>query len=283
MMVMANDKEMSQTRVSRRTVLMAAAASSLGCPSPGRKTAAPTSGASPATASNEAAFGGLEVAQRGNLRDDERGGTAVVLLHGWGASGDDLVDLADVLLAGRSAGTRARFFFPVAPLPERGGGRAWWHLDAPDRPRHAGPEDVAPSTPPHPQLLRVRTAIQGVLRTVRSRFAPETLVLGGFSQGAMLSLDVAAQGEPSVDRVVALSGLLLADSLPGLAVERKQRPPVLLTHGRDDQVLPFQAGEAALKLLTRAGYEVTFRPFDGGHAIPPEVIDEMRVFLFGGA
>ncbi|HEY0712102.1 MAG TPA: hypothetical protein VGF45_05475, partial [Polyangia bacterium] len=264
-------------RVSRRALLVAAA-SSIGCRGSGRKSAAPTS--APVA---DAPFGGLEIAQRGNLRDDERGGLAVVLLHGWGAPGDDLVDLAEVLLPKGANGARARFFFPVAPLPEVGGGRAWWHLDAPDRPRHAGPDEKPSETPPHPQLLRVRTAIQGVLRTIRSRFAPETLVLGGFSQGAMLSLDVAVQGEPAVDRVVAMSGLLLSDSLRGMMTTRGHRPPVLITHGREDQVVPFRAGEVAQTLLAGAGYVVTFRPFDGGHSIPPEVIDEVRTFFVGGA
>lgn len=268
----SNENDARGLRVSRRALLVAAA-STWGCPSSkgGRQAAGPAS-------LTDAAFGGLEVVQRGDLRDADRGGTAVVLLHGWGAPGDDLVDLAGVL-----AQPRTRFFFPVAPLPEVGGGRAWWHLDAADRPRHAGADDAPATAPPHPQLLRVRTAIQGVLRTIRTKFVPETLILGGFSQGAMLSLDVAVQGEPAVDRVVALSGLLLQDSLAAMGAARAKRPPVLLAHGEDDQVVPFRAGELARTLLTRAGFPVTFRPFAGGHTIPAETIDHVRAFLVGGA
>jgi phospholipase/carboxylesterase len=254
-------------RLSRRALL--AAGATLGCRSraPVRRAAAGTEGAG--------MWGGLEVARVGSMRDDEPGGTAVVLLHGWGAPGDDLVPLAHELAA-----PRARFFVPVAPLPERGGGRAWWHLDAGDRPAHAWDTQVAASHQPHPQVLAVRQAIQQLLRTVHSRHRPERLVLGGFSQGAMVSLDVALAASPAVDRVFALSGVLLADSLPALQAPRAVKAPVFISHGRQDPVLPFAGGAKARDLLERHGYQVTFHPFDGGHGIPPDVVESLRAFLF---
>ena len=74
-------------------------------------------------------WGGLDVARVSDMREDERGGSAVVVLHGWGAPGDDLVPLAEALQR-----PGVRFFVPAAPLPEMGGGRAWWHLDPYARP-----------------------------------------------------------------------------------------------------------------------------------------------------
>src|SRR3954463_8789530 len=104
--------------ITRRSALMLAmTAGQLGC----RADAPPTAAGD---------WGGLDVARVGRMREDERGGAAVVLLHGWGASGNDLVGLAQSL---ERSGTR--FFVPAAPLAE-GMGRAWWHLDA-DRPAHA--------------------------------------------------------------------------------------------------------------------------------------------------
>src|SRR5437868_14079800 len=95
-------------------------------------------------------WGGLSVAtvDGDGVRGQERGGTAVVVLHGWGAPGDDLVGLARMLA---SAHPRVRFFVPAAPLPEVGGGRAWWHLDARAAPEHAR-DDQAPARAPHPDL-----------------------------------------------------------------------------------------------------------------------------------
>jgi phospholipase/carboxylesterase len=197
------------------------------------------------------------------------------LLHGWGAPGDDLVPLAEVL-----ARPGTRLFMPAAPLPEGGGGRAWWHLDDSDRPAFAMPDDAS-GAPPHPRLLAARTAVQQVLRTIRERHQPDTLMLGGFSQGGMLALDVALAAEPPVDRVAVLSGVLMADSRAGLQAPRAARPPVFISHGRDDQVVPVAAGELARALLLQHGFEVIWRPFAGGHGIPGPIVADLGVFLFG--
>jgi phospholipase/carboxylesterase len=96
----------------------------------------------------------------------------------------------------------------------------------------------------------------------------------------MLALDVALCAAPPVDRVAALSGVMLADSLPALKAPRSTRPPVFVSHGRQDPVLAYQGGEKAKDLLERHGYQVTFHPFAGGHAIPEEVVEALRAFLF---
>ena len=208
------------------------------------------------------------------MRDDERGGTSVILLHGWGAPGDDLVGLAQVLDR-----PGARFIVPAAPLIEVGGGRAWWHLDAKDRPEPAT-GDEPPQRQVHPDLKAARVAVQTVLKAVRQRYAPDRLCIAGFSQGAMLALDVALDASPSVDRVAVLSGLLLADSVAGLRAARATRPQVLVSHGHSDPRVPFRAGERATDLLRRHGFNVSFHPFDGGHEIPPEVVSGLSDFLF---
>ena len=112
------------------------------------------------------------------------------------------------------------------------------------------------------------------------RHAPTTVALLGFSQGAMLSMDVALAGTPGVDRVVAMSGVLLMDSVPALTAPRVSRPSFLLTHGRHDPVVPFPGGDRAKDLLEQHGFSVKWRPFDGGHEIPPPVLAEASRFLF---
>ena len=259
---------LDEPRVSRRTLL--AAATSLGCQSrvrPPQRAAAPGVGAPE--------WGGLELVESGTLRQGETGGSAVVLLHGWGAPGDDLVPLTEAL-----SHPRTRFYVPAGPLPEVGGGRAWWHLDPADRPLHAWDDQEAAGHQPHQQVLAARAAIQQLLRTIQSRQRPERLMLGGFSQGAMLSLDVALAADPPVDRAFALSGVLLADSLAALKTARPTKPPVFMSHGRQDQMLSFQGGQKARELLERHGYSVEFHTFAGGHEIPMEVVAALRKFLF---
>src|SRR3954463_5022094 len=115
----------------------------------------------------------------------------VILLHGFGAPGDDLVALADGL------DVAARFVFPEAPL-ELGGlygdSRAWWLLDLArleDELRRGVPRDRRDEVPDG--LPAARDHLIRLLDQLAARFAiaDDQLVLGGFSQGAMLSLDVA--------------------------------------------------------------------------------------------
>src|SRR5882672_5702002 len=200
------------------------------------------------------------------MPEGERGGLAVVVLHGWGAPGDDLVPLAEAL-----KGPGVRFFVPAAPLPEMGGGRAWWHLDPNTRPPHARTAETPPGFRPTPAVVAARAAVQGLIATVVERHAPKTVALVGFSQGAMLSIDVALAGAPLVERVVAMSGVLLVDSVSALAAPHPTKPRFLLSHGRQDPVVPFQSGNHAKDLLEKHGFPVTWRPFDGGHEIPEPV------------
>jgi len=173
-----------------------------------------------------------------------------------------------------------RFFVPAAPLPEIGGGRAWWHLDPHTRPPHAEIDRVAPEFRPSPPVVAARTAVQALIATVVDRYAPAAVALLGFSQGAMLSIDIALAGTPAVARVVAMSGVLLVDSVPALIAPHPAKPRFLLSHGRQDPVVPFASGTRAKELLEAHGFPVTWRPFDGGHEIPPPVLADAERFLF---
>ena len=252
-------------------------AAPLGCRRP-RGGSRDGAGASPAVAASSGsgtpAWGGLNVVRVSDMGDDQRGGTAVVVLHGWGAPGDDLVPLAEAL---RRPGVR--FFVPEAPLPEMGGGRAWWHLDPNTRPPHAASDQLPPGFQPNAAVVAARIAVQGLIATVIERHAPASLALVGFSQGAMLSIDVALAGTAGIDRVVGMSGVLLADSVPGLSAPRPSKPRFLLSHGRQDPVVPFSSGSRAQELLEKHGFPVTWRPFNGAHEIPPAVLTEVAQFL----
>ncbi len=269
--------------LSRRDALFATAtlaAAPLSCRRAGPRIAAPVD----AGVAQSSPWGGLKVARVSSMKEDERGGSAVVVLHGWGAPGDDLVPIAEAL---KRPGVR--FFVPAAPLPEMGGGRAWWHLDPNTRPPHAAADQLAPGFVPTAEVVAARAAVQGLIATVVDRYAPTTVALMGFSQGAMLSIDialagnVAAAGLPRVDRVVAMSGVLLMDSVSALTAPHPTKPRFLLSHGRQDPVVPFASGNRAKELLEKHGFPVTWRPFDGGHEIPSPLLGDVEQFLFSPA
>src|SRR5438874_9441645 len=137
-------------------------------------------------------LGPLEAVVTGGEDGDGGGdGPIVVLVHGFGAPGDDLVALVPLM----RAAPELRFVFPAAPLALEGPGdaRAWWMLDldalALGARRTFDPQDVPAG------LAEARAQLSSLLDAVESELgvAAERLVLGGFSQGAMLALDVALQ------------------------------------------------------------------------------------------
>jgi phospholipase/carboxylesterase len=236
-----------------------------------RSRAAPES-----VAVDPAPWGGLQVKLVQAPDAPAAGGHVVVLLHGWGAAGDDMVPLAQALLR-----PGLRFVVPAAPLehPSGGGARAWWALDLQRRSR-AQPGDTALLAEVPEGLLAARAHVQQLLQDVRRRLTPDVVTLAGFSQGAMLALDVALAAEPPVDRVAVLSGTLIAADVWRAAMDRPgPKPPVLMTHGQDDQVLPFAVAERLAQLLTEHGYPVTWIPFAGGHDIPDGVVAALATFL----
>jgi phospholipase/carboxylesterase len=196
-----------------------------------------------------------------------------VLLHGFGAPGDDLVPLARELDA-----ANVRFVFPAAPL-ELGGlygdSRAWWLLDLAKLER-----DLANGTPRDRRseipegLVAAREQVTRLLDQLCARFAipADKLVLGGFSQGAMLSLDVALHRATKPAALLLMSGTLLAESEWAPRMASLKGLPVVMSHGRSDMMLPYAIAELLRDQLTAAGAVVEWVPFVGGHEIPRAVL-----------
>ncbi|HVP59894.1 MAG TPA: phospholipase [Myxococcaceae bacterium] len=211
----------------------------------------------------------------------------VVLCHGYGASGEDLVPFVPELLERERRLAPVRFAFPAAPLSlgaaSWGDSRAWWPLDwmklstlsrTPE-----GRERLRNELPAG--LVSARRKLQGCIEALLagSGLGPERVVLGGFSQGGMLATDLALHWEHRPAALVALSSVpVTADTWSKLA-PRRAGLPVILSHGRQDQVLPYSEGEALRDLLTTGGLAVEFVPFDGPHTVHPDALDRVAQLL----
>ncbi len=218
-------------------------------------------------------LGSLESCIVGGV-DHEGGGhgPVVVMLHGFGAPGTDLVPFSRVLDV--PAGTR--FVFPAAPLDlsyayGMDDARAWWMIDmvALERARQRGEfRDFGKEIPEG--LDRARAQVIELLDAVEARLAPSEgqILLGGFSQGAMLSLDVALHDSRRLAGLALFSTTLLAESVWVPKMAARKGLPVLQSHGQADPLLPFAAAEKLRDHMSAAGMDVEFIPFRGGHEIP---------------
>jgi phospholipase/carboxylesterase len=225
----------------------------------------------------EAKLGGLRARITGGTDGEGAGdGPVVVLLHGFGASGEDLVPLAHYL----DVPPEIRFVFPEAPMAlpgYYGDARAWWMIDMErvERDMQRGTKTDRSSEIPD----RLDTA-RAELAVVRELAVPDDRVLlGGFSQGAMLSCDVLLRTDRKFAGLALLSGTLIAESLWQPRMSQRAGLPVLQSHGRADQLLPYSAAERLRDLLTTAGLSVEWHTFHGGHEIPPQVLDALAAFI----
>jgi phospholipase/carboxylesterase len=216
----------------------------------------------------------------GTDREGAGTGPVVVLLHGFGAPGDDLVPLWRTLAAPRGA----RFVFPEAPLdlgPRYMGGRAWWPIDLEARMRREAMGERRDIAEVPDGLEAARAKVQALLGEVDRALQPPPgkLVLGGFSQGAMLALDVALHSPHALAGLVLLSGTHIAARDWADRFEARRGLPVFMSHGRGDELLPFAISEGLRDTLTTHGLAVEWVAFQGGHGIPPGVVDGVGAFL----
>ena len=203
----------------------------------------------------------------------------VVLCHGYGAPGTDLVGIAGEVLHARPAWRdRVRFVFPEAPLSLDDApfaGRAWWHLDWPrleraarDPAARAQLEEETPDGLPHARKL-----LRGVVDALGARTPTSRIVLGGFSQGAMVATDVALRLDEAPAGLVVFSGALLCRPEWERLAAQRAGLPVVVSHGQVDPLLPFSGAGRLADLLRRAGLVVDWAPFMGPHTIGPAGYD----------
>jgi phospholipase/carboxylesterase len=226
-------------------------------------------------------MGDLAVRIAGGTDGDGGGrGPVVVLMHGFGAPGDDLVPLAGAF----EQPAATRFVFPAAPLDLGFDGvaaRAWWWIDLPERSRlrALGQKPSIDEVPRGLDVARahVEALLDEVARTLQP--PPGKIALGGFSQGAMLALDVALRSAHPLAGLVLFSGTHMAAREWAPLFERRRGLPVLMSHGSADEILPFDVSDALRSTLTAAGIPVEWVPFRGGHGIPPQVVAQAGKFL----
>lgn len=211
------------------------------------------------------------------LRSDRREAASgetrsvVVFLHGYGANGADLMGLADPLAEHLPDTT---FYAPDAPENCAGSpfGFQWfpipWIDNSTEEESEAGLMRAAED---------LRAYLLGILE--EEDLLPEQMVLIGFSQGTMMSLHVGPRFEEPLGGIIGFSGRLLMPEV--LPEEAKSRPPVLLLHGDQDDVVPPQSLPQAIDGLQAAGFKEVYAHVMKGtaHGISPDGLGVSLAFM----
>jgi len=203
-------------------------------------------------------------------REGENPGHNVVLLHGFGADASDLFPLADFL----DPDQNWTFYVPDAPLEVPIGpqwmGRGWFPIALRDLEAGVDFTKIRP-----PGLNESSHLVSDMIFHLNSK----KLVLGGFSQGAMIATEIALNQPEDVSGLILLSGALLDEAnwtrkAPGLKDKK-----ILQSHGMQDTVIPFSASQRLNELLKAGGADIDWIPFGGAHEIPMPVLTKARAFL----
>lgn len=208
----------------------------------------------------------LQSARRG----PEQVTSVVVFLHGYGADGADLLGLSEPLAPHLP---KTAFYAPDAPEPCRNNpmGHQWFPIPWLD-----GSSEVDARI----SMGQSVGALNDFLDTVLAAegLSPDRMVLVGFSQGTMMALHVAPRRDRAVAGVVGFSGRLLSPDT--LEAEARVKPPVLLIHGDQDEVVPFDDMAVAGQALQGAGFTVYGHVMQGtGHGISPDGLSVALAFL----
>ncbi|QIE41499.1 prolyl oligopeptidase family serine peptidase [Rhodobacteraceae bacterium SC52] len=196
--------------------------------------------------------------------------SVVVFLHGYGADGNDLLGLAEPL-----APHMPDTVFIAPNAPERSTanpmGFQWFPIPWID-----GSSEEEAANGLVSAAADLNAFLDGVLED--EGITPDRLFLIGFSQGTMMSLHVAPRRDAPIAGIAGFSGRLLEPEL--LEDEVRGRPPVLLLHGDQDDVVPPQSLPDAANALTAAGFEVFAHVMKGtAHGIAPDGLSVALAFM----
>jgi phospholipase/carboxylesterase len=202
----------------------------------------------------------------------------MMLLHGYGSDAESWLPFTKTIVFPK----QGRFLIPEGPeLMKRTDavlvGRAWWDLDLAAHRRQGRPGvDLTQEEPRG--LVRAAELVRRSL-VAEGDSSSRRFVLGGFSQGAMVACEVAFGSDVPLAALVVLSGAPVDTTGWRTKMARRKGLRVFMSHGRADDVLPFDLAERLHAELVAAGLAVTFVPFEGGHEMPGEVVVALGQFL----
>ena len=199
----------------------------------------------------------------------EKADAVVVFLHGYGADGADLLGLADPLSPHLPD---TAFYAPNAPerCVNNPASFQWFPIPWLD-----GSTEEQAKASMGQSITLLNAFLDKVLQD--EGLTPDRMIVVGFSQGTMMALHVVPRRDAEIAGIVGFSGRLLAPELLG---EIKVKPPVLLIHGDQDEMVPFADMGLAAQALQNADFTVYGHVMKGtGHGISPDGLSVALNFM----
>lgn len=190
----------------------------------------------------------------------------IVLLHGWGANHQDLGELAPYFNL-----PEYQFLFPNGIFDHEFSdtGKMWYSFTGVGSLTDLSVKQLATSREVLSEWIKSLPNTTGI--------PLDRTWIAGFSQGGAMTLDIGL--DLPVAGLIVLSGYLHSKRVKPL----QAAPPVLIVHGRQDDVVPIAAARNSRDVLTQWGVDVKYQEFEMGHSIVPEVLQVVRKFVTGSS
>lgn len=204
--------------------------------------------------------------------------TAMVFLHGYGASMHDLYDLHQMIHPSQ----KVDWYFPDGHIAVALGfmmeGRAWFSIDMAEleRAMQSGTHRVFADKCPD-EFLQALEKLEHFIDSIADRY--EHIILGGFSQGAMLATHLGVRIKKVKALILFSSTLLAKDLLEETLHSSVNSKPFFQSHGIHDPLLGLDQSEQLFELLNQKGLVGKFVSFAGGHEIPMPVLEQLNSWL----
>uniref|UniRef100_A0A0G4H2F0 Phospholipase/carboxylesterase/thioesterase domain-containing protein n=1 Tax=Chromera velia CCMP2878 TaxID=1169474 RepID=A0A0G4H2F0_9ALVE len=213
----------------------------------------------------------------------------VAIFHGFGANGADLAPLSDYFLReSKRAGVPMAAVVPDAPLDMGGGSRAWWIIDLmrlQSLIMSMKFDEIKKDVPQGLTEARGSAAACVAAACAMWNLPMSRVALGGFSQGSMVAVDAVLHMKEKPASLGIWSGCLIAEDVWSSKMketgggEALSKTSVVQSHGKQDMVLPYMAGQWLKEFLNGCGVQHEFLDFNGAHGcFPPAVERQATLF-----
>ncbi|MEY4729285.1 MAG: Carboxylesterase 2 [Pseudomonadota bacterium] len=208
------------------------------------------------------------------LQTGHRPIASVIWLHGLGADGNDFVSVVRELKLPDSL--PLRFIFPHAPMRPvsvNGGHvmRAWYDLSQGPSGMKSNENDIRASQSEIYKLIE---------REISRGVASDKIILAGFSQGGVITLQAGLRYERKLNGIIALSTYLaMHDSLEKEATEVNKNIPIFMAHGEQDNVIQLSIAEKSREVLQKHGYQPDWHQYPMPHSVCMEEIEAISAWL----
>ena len=214
---------------------------------------------------------GLQYVEAG----DKNSRNKIIMFHGYGADMMDLYSLHDAIETENSFHWIFPNGFLDVPIGPHMSGKAWFNIDIPSFERALRMGEFSKLKPSGMDEARIK--VEKFLKALNFDFS--NTYIGGFSQGAMLTMDLLLETDIRPKGAVLLSSTLVNEERWTRQMPLKKGLKYYQSHGVHDPVLPFQLAEQLHQNLELNGWDGFLQVFQGGHEIPHKVLADLTSFL----